>query len=352
MPGRRHRRGGGGSSASVGGSAERGSGNSQASAAGSNADQAAKLRQGGGGSLDSILDRVIAGDHAGAKADAHARAEDARGSGDVKTATSAGLAWQVANGFQQGEAAVADTNFDAAKNHLAGAANAARALQATGQVSADAISIVVDSAGKAWGAANLAAQKQAEAKKQGSDVPMIDQHELDHWNNGAFCGIATMIMMLKAAGVNQGTSNADLNALADRVYTPGKGSSGALMARVLNEKGAENAGFTTGGSVNSMVKALDKGKQVPFGVVLCDGTVTKLEGGSSKRYGGTKVGDAHYHKFGASGHWVLVTGYEGKPEAPTAFYVNDPDLGGEMKCTPDQIIRMGAGNGAFWMIGQ
>lgn len=49
---------------------------------------------------------------------------------------------------------------------------------------------------------------------------------------------------------------------------------------------------------------------------------------------------------------MLVTGYEGKAEAPTAFLVNDPDLGGELRCTPEQIDNMGVGSGEFWMVGK
>ena len=48
----------------------------------------------------------------------------------------------------------------------------------------------------------------------------------------------------------------------------------------------------------------------------------------------------------------LVTRYEGQPEAPTAFLVNDPDLGGELRCTPKQLEAMGAGSGNLWMVHQ
>ena len=91
---------------------------------------------------------------------------------------------------------------------------------------------------------------------------------------------------------------------------------------------------------------------MPFGVVLTNGEITKLDGGKSTRYPSRRVGDRHYRKFGESGHWVLVTRFEGKPEKPTAFYVNDPDLGGELRCTPSELESMGVASGQFWMVGQ
>ena len=201
----------------------------------------------------------------------------------------------------------------------------------------------------------MQATQQAPKKEQPKDnssVPIIDQHELDHGNNGAFCGLATMIMMLRGNGIEQGSDHASLNQLADRVYHPGQGTSGAQMAQVLREKGLEDSSYTTTGGMSGVTSSLDKGQTVPFGVVHAEGTVTKLEGGSSERYPSTKVGDEHYHKFGGSGHWLLITRYEGKPEAPSVFYVNDPDLGGELRCTRAQIEAMGAGNGNFWMVQQ
>ena len=80
------------------------------------------------------------------------------------------------------------------------------------------------------------------------------------------------------------------------------------------------------------------------------GTITKLEGGSSSRYPAKRVGQRHYKTFRGSGHWVLVTRFEGTPDRPTAFLVNDPDLGGEVRCTPDQLSSMGEGNGQMWTI--
>lgn len=84
------------------------------------------------------------------------------------------------------------------------------------------------------------------------DAPIIDQYELNHSNNGAFCGIATMVMMLHANNLSQGTSRADLNAMAARVYHPGKGTSGSAMAGVLRERGLKDSTCTTAGTQRAL----------------------------------------------------------------------------------------------------
>ena len=50
--------------------------------------------------------------------------------------------------------------------------------------------------------------------------------------------------------------------------------------------------------------------------------------------------------------WVLVTGYEGPRESPTHFIVNDPDMGGQLRATREQLARMGAGSGNFYQVTQ
>ena len=124
------------------------------------------------------------------------------------------------------------------------------------------------------------------------------------------------------------------------------------MAGYLRKQGLKDSSFTTTGTTTQLVQSLQQGQTVPFGAVLTKGEVTKLEGGQSSRYPNRRVGDRHYRKFGGSGHWVLVTRFEGKPEKPTAFYVNDPDLGGELRCTPSELKSMGVASGEFWMVGQ
>ena len=328
---------------------------------GSNTNRISQLQQPGSAQteqsssangLDSVLDHIIAGSFEDAQSAAHTTANQARSTGGDSEASQAGLAWQIAAAFDKAQDAMAEKNYEAAKSHAANAATQARALLSAQAASADDLNLIISSAGEAWTVANKAAEQAAKDRQGGLDAPMLDQHEFNHWNKGAFCGLATMIMMLRANGIEQGSGNADLNALASQVYIPDAGTSGSAMASVLRQKGLKDSNYVTNGGRSKLIASLDKGQTVPFGVVLCSGTITKLAGGSSQRYSGARVGDQHYRRFGPSGHWVLVTRYEGKPEAPTAFIVNDPDLGGELRCTPAQLESMGAGSGNFWMVHQ
>lgn len=302
-----------------------------------------------GDNLDAVFDLVLSGDFDAAKAGAHATAQAARAAGQTDLSWQAGLVWQVANGFDQAEDAMGDKRFGAAKTHASAAATQSRALVPTGAVDANDLQKAIDSAGKVWTLANKAAKA---ASKKGRDTPIVDQHELDHARNWAFCGVATLVMMLRANGIEQGTSHGDLNQLAGRVYHTGSGTSGADMAGVLRERGLKDSTYTTTGTTSRLVASLDKGQPVPFGVMSVHGTVTRLEGGQSERYRHRKVGDTHQRQFPGSGHWVIVTRYEGKAEQPTAYFVNDPDLGGELRCTPAQLDQMGMGSGSYWMVHQ
>jgi hypothetical protein len=262
------------------------------------------------------------------------------------------MVWQMAEAFEEAQDAIADQNYETAKGQASTAANLARALLPTGSVPADELQVAIKSAGEVWTLAHDAAGKTGRASGGDMNAPIVDQYELPHSNNGAFCGIATMIMMLRANQIEQGSGTADLNELARQVYHPGQGTSGAQMAGVLRDRGLEGSTYTTTGTRSKLVETLDQGQTVPFGVEHSEGTIMRLEGGSSSRYRSAKVGDSHYHKFGASGHWVLVVRYEGKAEAPTGFIVNDPDLGGELRCTPEQLDAMGVGSGNYWMVHQ
>jgi hypothetical protein len=201
-----------------------------------------------------------------------------------------------------------------------------------------------------------AATKPTVETPKGLASPMLDQHQFDHWNNDAFCGLATTVMMLQANGQDAGTSTRELNEYASQMYNKSAGgTSGSEMAKFLRSNGIKDSTFTTEGTTSRLVDSLESGQPVPFGVVKTIGEITRLEGGSSDRYTEKRVGDRHYRDFmkgGGSGHWVLVTRFEGKPEKPSAFYVNDPDLGGELKCTLAEITQMGGGAGNYWMVEQ
>ena len=303
-------------------------------------------------SLDMVFSSILSGDWDQAKALAQSAAQQARSSNEVDTASHAGLIWQMADALDQAQDAIQDESYSSAQTYASKAANVGRSLLPTGSIDPGALQTAIDSAGKVWTTAKKGADSSRESQPNGGSIPVIDQHELDHWNNGAFCGIATMVMMMRANQISQGTSNADLNQLASQVYHPGQGTSGAQMAAVLRQRGLKDSQYTTTGTFQKLVQSLDKGQTVPFGVVRCEGTITRLEGGSSERYRSARVGDQHYRQFGASGHWVLVVRYEGKAEAPSAFIVNDPDLGGELRCTPGQLDSMGAKSGNYWMVHQ
>ena len=354
MPQQQSRRSASPAAAGTGGDRS-GGGRRRPHARGSNSARVADLghsgpQPGADGDLDAIFDFVIAGDFDAARSSASSAAEGARATGDEALARQAGLVWQVADAFDKAQDAMAEKRFEAAKGHATHAAAQSRALLPTGAVEADDLQLAITSAGQAWELARTAAE-QAVKDRRGRPTEMMDQHQLPHWNNGAFCGIAVMIMMLRANGMEQGSSTADLDALARRVYISGKGTSGSAMSGVLRERGIQDSRFTTTGTQATLIQSLEKGQTVPFGVTSVEGTVTRLEGGSSHRYN-RRVGDPHQRKFRGAGHWVLVTGYEGTPERPTAFFVNDPDLGGELRCTPMQISRMGEGSGSFYLVHQ
>ena len=95
------------------------------------------------------------------------------------------------------------------------------------------------------------------------------------------------------------------------------------MAQRLRENGISNAEYTTTGTLSQIISTLDKGQPVPLGVMHSEGTIVELPSGGSSRYPYLRVGDNHYKKFGGSGHWLLVVGYEGDKENPSAFLFND-----------------------------
>jgi len=180
----------------------------------------------------------------------------------------------------------------------------------------------------------------------------MDQHEFDHHKGDVFCGLATMAMMLQANGKDAGTSRSELDEYAKAMYIEGKGTAGASMAEYLRSQGLENSNFRLNGSRTKLVESLQTGQPVPLGVTSSRGEVTRLKGGSSERYPHLRVGDRHDKSFSGGGHWVLVTRFEGKADKPTAFYVNDPDVGGQLKVTPAELSKMSEGEGHYWMVEQ
>ena len=201
----------------------------------------------------------------------------------------------------------------------------------------------------------MPAEPTVEAPEQQgpSDVAPMDQHKFDHERNWGFCGIATMAMAMQHHGIDASTgSRAELNQLARGMYIRGKGTAGAGMARNMRRAGIDGAQFTTNGATSGIVEQLQAGGVVPMGITNIDGVVEQLPQ-ASRNYPGLKVGDRQVRDY-AAGHWVLVVGFEGKPDAPTAFLVNDPDTGARLRLTPEQLEKSAEANksgSGIWMVG-
>lgn len=200
----------------------------------------------------------------------------------------------------------------------------------------------------------LSAVKERDATPQtaAQKTPVIDQYGLDHERNWAFCGIASLLSVLEGEGLSvEDTSRQGLEAIARQIYTPGAGTSGSAMAQFMTDKGLD-ATFTTNGSVTDLVSSLDAGAAVPMGVVSLEGDVQSIPDGKSTRYAGLEEGQSHQKQFGSSGHWVTVVGYEGDAKNPSAYIVNDPDTGAQLKMSPQQLETSAAaseGTG-IWMV--
>ena len=186
-----------------------------------------------------------------------------------------------------------------------------------------------------------------------ADTPIVDQHKLNHENRGVFCGIASMLMVLKANGKDPpAETRAQVQQMAEGIYYSGAGTDGSGMAHRLREYGITNAQFTPKGKVSQAVVTLDKGQPVPLGVLHVEGTVVEFGSGGSKRYPHRRVGDQHYRDFRPSGHWVVIVDYEGDRENPSSFLVNDPDLGGKLRISPRAIESMATGDGNMFLVTQ
>ena len=182
-------------------------------------------------------------------------------------------------------------------------------------------------------------------------APLLDQHRMNHPNKGAFCGLATVIMTLEANGRGEWNvgDRSTLESMAAHMYIPGNGSSGAKMASYLRKFGEENASFTTGGSLSTLMKSLRSGKPVPVGFVSMGGEVVEAPR-SSARYGDLPKGARHWHQFGPSGHWAVVVGFEGPASSPTHFLVNDPDAGVQLRLSRAELERHTRASEGIWMI--
>lgn len=179
-------------------------------------------------------------------------------------------------------------------------------------------------------------------------TPRIDQHKLNHPRNFGFCGVASALMTLGEAGKMPSLSAASLREAASEMYIPGSGSSGAGMARYLSNRGLPSR-FTQGGRTADLVSALQAGRPVPVGVDSFGGRVVGVDA-PSRRFGGMQPGSSYQHRYGPSGHWVTVTGFEGPPSNPRRYTVNDPNTGVTVSVPRAEFDRHAAASKGLWMV--
>ena len=335
------------------------SNNSSSRSFGSNQDRIAMLQDTAPTSgLNGAFERIVEGRLADSRSKAHDLANNGRTNGDQQLVEWAGNIWTISDRLTKTQDALAKKDYAQAKSLSNEAANLCRTLKSQGAIDMNKADQIIQSAGGYW---SMADQAEKEANASGANTgdantntPIVDQHRLNHERNWAFCGIASMLMVLEANGQNpSANTREEIQAWANGIYVTGSGTSGSGMAQRLRENGIQDASFTSSGTTSQMVATLDKGQPVPLGVLHVEGTVVKLLEGRSKRYSNRRVGDSHYRDFSAgSGHWVVVTGYEGEKENPTHFLVNDPDLGGTLRVSRAGLEAMGVGNGNMWAVHQ
>jgi peptidoglycan hydrolase-like protein with peptidoglycan-binding domain len=196
-----------------------------------------------------------------------------------------------------------------------------------------------------------ALEKAAIARRRQSTLtPRVDQHTLHSPEAEKLSGVSALMMTLARARGGQlpfGPQDAAaLKALSDQVYVRGQGHSGAAMAQVMRNAGLP-AQFVLKGTVQDIVKTLQTGQNVPLGVESLTGRVQSTT--TSRRYGTLTEGALINRDFGAEGHWVSVTGFEGPPSNPTHFLVNDPDSGAQLRMERKELERAAVAP-AMWMI--
>lgn len=200
------------------------------------------------------------------------------------------------------------------------------------------------------GPATLAALegKNTPAPAAGS-TPRIDQNALPHERGWAFCGVASALMVRGQQGQSPALNRSTLDAAARDMYITGQGTSGAGMANYLSKHGIASK-YTTTGTTADLVSALQRGRSVPVGVDSFGGNITGMDGRSA-RYPGLGVGDRYRHSYGASGHWVVVTGFQGDPANPSGYTVNDPNTGATVQLSRAEFDRHAATRNGLWMVG-
>lgn len=321
---------------------------------GSNAAQGNSLKQ-CGTSLADVFDCIASGHIQEAKYSAHFLAEQARKHQDNQTTQWAGKIWTIANAFSDIQSAISQEVMDGVKEKAALIGQLTRDLMSNGHIGKESGERILTSAGGYWTAADKESKNKQNTSQAGGAAAVamnsetVEQHKMPTGNNGVHCGIATTLMLLQANG--QGDMG-DANQLVSEMYISNAGTDVDLMAQSLRDRGLETAEGTRTGTFEQLMGTLSQGQPVPFGIAYSTGEVVKMNKTFSKYYAHYQPGDRHYRKFGGSGHWVLVVGFEGSVENPTHFIFNDPDVGGQLRATKAELEQMGVGNGQFYQVTQ
>ena len=332
------------------------SSSSSSSSYASNADQATLIAS-GASSLADAFALIANGSLAAAKESASQLANQARTISDNQTVQWAGKIWTIANSLGEIQLKINNKTFDGVKDLASTAADLTRSLMDIGVISQGAGESVVQSAGGYWNMADEAS-KQSNANGSGAlanaaNAETVDQHRLSSSRGWAYCGISTSLMMLYANGkADKNNISADRDQLVSEMYIRGSGTDVDQMAASLRKRGIEGSTSTREGTMTQLLDTLDAGQPVPFGIAHMTGTIVKINSAGSKNFPHKRVGDRHERGYGATGHWVLVVGYEGSRENPTHFIINDPDLGGQVRATRSELETMGVGNGNFFQVYQ
>ena len=308
--------------------------------------------------LKNTFQHLVDGQMVLAQKEAHTIAETARSKGDVATAGYAGNLWTIAHNLSLVQGELLSKNAKGVKEKASQSADLLRMLIAKGVVDASIGDKILSACGGYWKMAESLGQEtttsqQNNAANKAKNSQTVDQHRLPSSRNWAYCGVATSLMMLQANGKSNSKNVAqDMNTLAGEMYSTGNGTDVDAMAASLRRRGLDKSTSTRNGTFAQLIASLDKGQPVPFGITHSTGTITSLNSKGSARYPQARKGDRHYKKFGNSGHWVLIVGYQGSKEKPSHFVYNDPDLGGQITATTAEISSMGTGNGNFYQVYQ
>ena len=305
------------------------------------------------GTLTDILSMIVGGQMQDSMASAHNLANVARSHNDNATAQWAGKLWTIAKTFTEIQQIIDQETMSGVKDKAALIGQLGRALADSGTVAKGDVDRILKSAGGYW---QLADKDEMESSSNGTGAAAVAQNSetVEQWRMptdrpGAHCGIATSLMLLQANGKGD---MGDVHQLVSEMYIYKKGTDVDKMADAMRKRGLENVTSTRSGRLSGLMDTLQKGQPVPFGITHCVGEVVKMNSTPSSGYSHYRPGDRHERSFPPAGHWVLVVGFEGTVENPTHFLFNDPDVGGQLRATTAELIKMGDGEGRFYQITQ